>query len=68
MWGLSPAARGAQIIGIRECENEEDNKMMYVFSSFFLQCFTRLEDKKDAGKLRQRSSGHQLSPVVWAGL
>lgn len=39
--------------------------MMYVLSSFFSQCFTRLEDKKDAGKLRQRSSGHQL--FLWFG-
>lgn len=39
--------------------------MMYVLSSFFSQCFTRLEDKKDAGKLRQRYSGHQL--FLWFG-
>lgn len=36
--------------------------MICYFFSFFSQCFTLLEDKKDAGKLRQYFSGQECSP------
>lgn len=36
-----------------------DYKMISVLFSFFSQCFTLLEDKKDAGKLRQCFSGQE---------
>lgn len=48
-----------RVVGDCECENQKDNTMIYLLFSFFSQCFTLLEDKKDAGK---------RDNVFWAGM
>lgn len=40
-----------RVVGVHECDNHKDNKMISLLFSFFSQCFTLIEDKQDAGKL-----------------